>query len=230
MKKRMLFDKWLPAIAAVLLTNACTTVPPTNIHQPMTARPQARTDALAANLAATGSIYQAGASRTLFEDRRARYVGDTITVSITENTSASTKSNTSASKPGSISASTGPLVGAPATWCNPAAINAESSNVAAGKGDAAANNVFTGYITVTVIEVLPNGNLLVSGEKQVAIGHGQEYIRLSGIVNPYFVNAANTIPSSQIADARIEYKESGAISEAQVMGWLARFFLTAMPF
>jgi flagellar L-ring protein precursor FlgH len=69
--------------------------------------------------------------------------------------------------------------------------------------------VFTGTITVTVIEVLPNGNLLVSGEKQVAIGHGQEYIRLSGIVNPYFVNASNTIASSQIADARIEYKESG---------------------
>jgi flagellar L-ring protein precursor FlgH len=90
--------------------------------------------------------------------------------------------------------------------------------------------VFTGTITVTVIEVLPNGNLLVSGEKQVAIGHGQEYIRLSGIVNPYFVNAANTIASSQVADARIEYKESGAISEAQVIGWLARFFLTVLPF
>lgn len=223
-------DRLLPAIAAVLLTSACNTVPPTNIHQPMTARPQARTDALAANLAATGSIYQAGASRTLFEDRRARYVGDTITVSITENTSASTKSNTNVSRTGSISASAGPFSGSPAKWFRPAELAAESSNVSAGKGDAAANNVFTGFITVTVIEVLPNGNLLVSGEKQVAIGHGQEYIRLSGIVNPYFVNAANTIPSSQIADARIEYKESGAISEAQVMGWLARFFLTAMPF
>ena len=230
MAKRLIRMPPLLMLAVVLLAAACTTVPPTNIHQPMTARPQARTAALAANLAATGSIYQAGASRTLFEDRRARYVGDTITVWITENTSASTKSNTNVSKTGSISASTGPFVGSPATWFNPAAINAESSNVAAGKGDAAANNVFTGYITVTVIEVLPNGNLLVSGEKQVAIGHGQEYIRLSGIVNPYFVNAANTIPSSQIADARIEYKESGAISEAQVMGWLARFFLSTLPF
>ncbi|HCN67518.1 MAG TPA: flagellar biosynthesis protein FlgH, partial [Candidatus Accumulibacter sp.] len=109
-------------------------------------------------------------------------------------------------------------------------LKASSSNVASGKGDAAANNVFTGTITVTVVEVLPNGNLLVSGEKQVAIGHGQEYIRLSGVVNPYFVNAFNTVASSQIADARIEYKESGAISEAQVIGWLARFFLTVLPF
>jgi flagellar L-ring protein precursor FlgH len=81
-----------------------------------------------------------------------------------------------------------------------------------------------------VIEVLGNGNLVVSGEKQVAIAQGTEYIRLSGVVNPYFINAANTIASSQLADARIEYKESGTISEAQVMGWLARFFLSVLPF
>ncbi|MBE2258477.1 MAG: flagellar basal body L-ring protein FlgH [Candidatus Accumulibacter sp.] len=227
MEKRLPLNNLL-LISAVLMMTACTTVPPTNIHQPMTARPQARSDALAANLAATGSIYQAGASRTLFEDRRARYVGDTITVSITENTTAATKSNSNVSKTGSINASVGPNINLPGKTLTE--LTASSSNVAAGKGDAAANNVFTGFITVTVIEVLPNGNLLVSGEKQVAIGHGQEYIRLSGIVNPYFVNAANTIPSSQIADARIEYKESGAISEAQVMGWLARFFLTVLPF
>ena len=225
-------SKWLVArpllMLPVLLLGACTTVPPTNVHQPMSARPAQRPDALAASLAATGSIYQAGTSRTLFEDRRARYVGDTITVTITENTSAATKSNSSLSKTGSISASSGPNVNLPGKSL--IELKGSSSNTAAGKGEAAANNVFTGTITVTVIEVLANGNLLVSGEKQVAIGHGQEYIRLSGIINPYFVNAANTIASSQIADARIEYKESGGISEAQVMGWLARFFLTFMPF
>jgi len=214
--------------AAVLLLAACTTVPPTNVHQPMTARPQPRPEQLAAALASTGSIYQAGASRTLFEDRRARHIGDTITVTITENTSAATKSNANVAKTGSINASIGPNLNLPGKTLTE--LKANSSNIATGKGDAAANNVFTGTITVTVVEVLPNGNLLVSGEKQVAIGHGQEYIRLSGVVNPFFVNAANTIASSQIADARIEYKESGAISEAQVMGWLARFFLTALPF
>lgn len=215
---------------SLLLLAACTTVPPTNVHQPMTARPQHRPEALAASLASTGSIYQAGASRTLFEDRRARYVGDTITVTITENTSAATKSNTAVSKTGSISAAAGPIIGLPGKSFQGMELKGSSSNVANGKGDAAANNVFTGTIAVTVIEVLPNGNLLVSGEKQVAIGHGQEYIRLSGVVNPYFINAANTVASSQIADARIEYKESGTISEAQVMGWLARFFLTFLPF
>lgn len=227
MRRQSIIERALLLLPALLL-QACTTVPPTNVHQPMSARPAHRPDALAANLAATGSIYQAGSSRTLFEDRRARYVGDTITVTITENTAAATKSNTNVSKTGSINASSGANVNLPGTLLYQ--LKGSSSNTAAGKGDAAANNVFTGTITVTVIEVLPNGNLLVSGEKQVAIGHGQEYIRLSGVVNPYFVNAANTIASSQIADARIEYKESGAISEAQVMGWLARFFLNVLPF
>lgn len=107
------FPRQYPLWLAALVLSACTTVPPTNVHQPMTARPQPRTDTLAANLAATGSIYQAGTSRTLFEDRRARYVGDTLTVTITENTAATTKSNTSLSKSGSISASAGPITGLP---------------------------------------------------------------------------------------------------------------------
>ena len=217
---------WLAMILAGGLLGACTTVPPTNVHQPMTARPAARTE----NLAATGSIYQAGVSRTLFEDRRARYVGDTMTIAISEATTASTKSNTNASKTTAISASVPTVSGLPGKSLQGLALDANSSNSLAGKGDAAANNVFTGTITVTVIEVLPNGNLLVSGEKQVSIGAGTEYIRISGIVNPYFINAANTIGSGNVADARIEYKESGVISEAQVMGWLSRFFLSFLPF
>jgi len=213
-------------VFAGALLGACTTVPPTNVHQPMTARPAPRTE----SLAATGSIYQAGVSRTLFEDRRARYVGDTMHIAIAEATNASTKSNTNASRSTSIAASVPTVTGLPGKSLQGLGLSATDSNSLAGKGDAAANNVFTGTITVTVIEVLPNGNLLVSGEKQVSIGAGTEYIRLSGIVNPYFINAANTISSGNVADARIEYKESGVISEAQVMGWLARFFLTFLPF
>ena len=216
----------LSILFATLLISACTTVPPTNVHQPMTARPAPRQD----NLAATGSIYQAGVSRTLFEDRRARYIGDTLTINIAETNSASTKSNTKINRSSSISASAGPIVGLPGKSFQGMELAGSSANNLDGKGESAANNVFTGTITVTVIEVLPNNNLLVSGEKQVAIGQGTEYIRVSGIVNPYFINASNSISSSQLADARIEYKESGVISEAQVMGWLARFFLSVMPF
>ena len=216
----------LSILFVTLLISACTTVPPTNVHQPMTARPAPRQD----NLAATGSIYQAGVSRTLFEDRRARYIGDTLTINIAETNSASTKSNTKINRSSSISASAGPIVGLPGKSFQGMELAGSSANNLDGNGESAANNVFTGTITVTVIEVLPNNNLLVSGEKQVAIGQGTEYIRLSGIVNPYFINASNSISSSQLADARIEYKESGAISEAQAMAWLARFFLAILPF
>jgi flagellar L-ring protein precursor FlgH len=213
------------ALAALFLT-ACTTVPPTNVHQPMTVRPAPRGTTLPAN----GSIYQPGVSRTLFEDRRARYVGDTMTITITETTSASTASNTSVSRTGSISAAVPTVSGLPGKSLQGMSLSANSAISHAGEGDAAARNVFTGNIAVTVIEVLENGNLLVSGEKQVSIGQGTEYIRLSGVVNPYFISTANTISSTNVADARIEYKATGVISEAQVMGWLARFFMSVLPF
>ncbi len=109
-------------------------------------------------------------------------------------------------------------------------VEASTSNTFDGKGEAAARNDFTGTITVTVIEVLPNGNLLVSGEKQIAMSQGAEFVRLSGVVNPVTVGADNSVRSTQIADARIEYRANGYIDEAQTMGWLARFFNNVMPF
>lgn len=210
----------------VAVLAGCQSVPPTNVHQPMSARPALR----ATNAYANGAIFNAGAARPLFEDRRARYVGDTLTVNITENTSASSSSNSSAGREGSISASVPAITGLPGKKFQGLSLAAESANDFSGQGAAAARNAFSGTVTVTVVEVLENGNLLVSGEKQVAIGHNQEFVRLSGVVNPSYITADNTIASSRVADARIEHKGSGYISEAQMMGWLARFFLTVMPF
>ena len=90
--------------------------------------------------------------------------------------------------------------------------------------------MFTGTITVTVIDVFANGNLLVSGEKQVGINHGSEFIRFSGVVNPNNITSANSVNSVQVADARVEYRGSGQIENAQNMGWLSRFFLNVLPF
>ena len=213
-------------LIAMLAIAGCTTVPPTNVHQPMTARPTPRFDMASGN----GSIYQVGYSRPLFEDRRARFVGDTITVKITESTSASAKSNSKLDKSNSSKASVNALNGLPGKGLLGLNLDASSSNAFSGKGEAANNNVFTGNLTVTVIDVMPNGNLLVSGEKQLAIGHEQEFVRISGVINPSFVDAFNTVDSSKVADARIEYKSAGQISEGQIMGWLARFFLNVMPF
>lgn len=219
---RLIFSLLTPAMLA-----ACVGItPPTNVHQPMTARPEPRAYAPAAN----GAIYQAGAVRPLFEDRRARFVGDTITINIVEKTQAAKKSSSSAERSEKLDMSVPTIIGVPGKGAQGINIKADDSNKFSGKGDSAANNDFTGTITVTVIEALPNGNLLVSGEKQLGINQGQEFIRFSGVVNPIHITAANTVQSTQVADAHIEYKASGYIDEAQVMGWLARFFLTVLPF
>lgn len=217
--------KYILVVCAVF-TGACNTVPPTNVHQPMSIRPAERTATAVAN----GAIYQAATARPLFEDRRARFVGDTITVRITENTSASKRASNKLDRSGNQEASITAFAGLPLGGLNGMDLKAGSTTNFNGKGEAANNATFTGNITVTVIDVLPNGNLLVSGEKQIAIGNEQEFLRVSGIVNPSFVGASNTVESSKIADARIEYKSSGQVADGQAMGWLARFFLNVLPF
>lgn len=213
-------------VALFVLLGACSSVPPTNVHQPMSARPAPRMEMAGAN----GAIFQAGAARPLFEDRRARYVGDTITVRITESTTASKKSNNKLDRSSNNTAAVTALGGLTAASLPALNFATTSESAFEGKGDASNNNAFNGSITVTVIDVMPNGNLLVSGEKQLAIGHEQEYVRLSGVVNPNFVDASNSVDSSKVADARMEYKSSGQVSDSLVMGWLGRFFLSVMPF
>jgi flagellar L-ring protein precursor FlgH len=166
----------------------------------------------------------------MFDDRRARFVGDTLTVLIEEKTSASKKSSSTADKTGSTSLDIPAVNKVPITNLQGASIEASSATKFEGKGDAASNNLFSGNLTVTVIEVLPNGNMIVSGEKQVSINHGTEYIRFSGVVNPLHINASNTVSSTKVADARIEYQGTGYLDEVQNMGWLARFFMTVWPF
>jgi flagellar L-ring protein precursor FlgH len=214
-------------VLAVAVLAGCTTMPPVAVHQPMTARPVPAAEAPGGN----GSIYQAGyTNRSLFEDRRARNVGDTLIITINEKISASKKSSSTASRTGSSSMDVPLLGGLSAANILKTPLSASSDNTFEGKGDSASNNAFTGTIAVTVIEVLPNGNLLVSGEKQMNINQGGEFVRFSGVVNPMNVSAANSVSSTQVADARMEYKGTGYIDEAQTMGWLARFFLSVLPF
>jgi flagellar L-ring protein precursor FlgH len=214
------------AYLVLLSVAACSTVPATNVHQPMTARPSPRIEAAGGN----GAIFQTGYSRPLFEDRRARFVGDTITIKITESTTASAANNNKLDKSNAQKAGVTGLSGLPGKGLLGLDLSATSSTAFSGKGAAANNNAFTGSITVTVIDVMPNGNLLVSGEKQLAIGEEQEFVRVSGVVNPSFVDFSNSIDSSKVADARIEYKSAGQISDGQIMGWMARFFLNVLPF
>ena len=216
-------------VAALALLSGCAAIqatPPSAVHQPMSVRPEAMATALPAN----GAIYQTVQARPLFEDRRARRIGDTITINLVERNTAQKSANANATRNGNMTAGIGPINRLPLTGLNGLELEAEAESDFNGKGAAAANNVFNGTITVTVIDVYPNGNLLVSGEKMVAINQGNEFIRFSGVINPNNVTTANTVQSTQVADARIEYRGSGFIDESNTMGWLQRFFVAIMPF
>ncbi|HVL76905.1 MAG TPA: flagellar basal body L-ring protein FlgH, partial [Noviherbaspirillum sp.] len=133
------------------------------------------------------------------------------------------------SKSGSVEAAVPALFGVPASTLARASVSASSSNSFQDKGTASSSNTFSGTITTTVVDVLPNGNLVVSGEKQVALDKGVEYVRFSGVVNPDTIMAGNVVPSTQVADARVEYRTNTRIDKAEMMSQLSRFFLSLLP-
>jgi len=185
----------------------------------------------------SGSIYQATQPSSygyqpMFEDRRPRHIGDVLTIVLQENVSASKSSSINAGRNGDVNlgVKTVPhfldgLVGR-----GKVDTDISGSNDFKGSGGANAKNTFSGTITVTVQDVMVNGNLKVIGEKQIAINQGTEFIRFSGVVNPRTISGNNTVISTQVADARIEYVGNGYIDEAQTMGWLQRLFFNLSPF
>ena len=88
-----------------------------------------------------------------------------------------------------------------------------------------------GSITVTVADVLPNGNLVIRGEKRLNLNQGNEYIKISGMVRAVDVASDNSVLSTKIADATIVYSGDGANADSSKVGWLGRFFMSAaFPF
>jgi flagellar L-ring protein precursor FlgH len=213
-------------LASVLLGLAgCGTTPSTIVQQPTTARPQMQPTQVAGN----GAIYQAAAYRPLFEDRRARLVGDVLTIVISEKTQAGKQASSNAAKTSAIDSSISTVVGLPLKTFQGLGVNAEASTQYDDESKLNSSNTFSGNITVTVIEVLPNGNLVVAGEEQIALDKGTEYVRLSGVVQPDTIQAGNTVASAKVADARIEYRTSAKFDKAEMMSWMARFFLSFIP-
>jgi flagellar L-ring protein precursor FlgH len=221
------------SIGLLLGLAGCVSNPSTSVHQPMTVKPVDRKVVAPAD----GAIFHAGINeRPLFEDRRARNIGDILTINIVEKTTGNRKYSSGSTYANSINANTPTVtVGAAAKVLLKAfSVTSSSDNSADTTGAGAASADLTGTITVTVIEVLSNGNLLVSGEKQVALNQSDEFIRFSGVVNPATITGTNTVQSTQVADARIEYKSAGAMSEVindvQSLGLLGRFFMSVLPF
>lgn len=172
-----------------------------------------------------GAIYQPIYGQGLFEDYKARRVGDVLTVMLVERTAAQKSANASTSKDSSLDLSAPTLLGRDVTYNgNPLANQVDASRSFDGQGDAAQSNMLEGSIAVTVADVLPNGNLIVQGEKWMRINQGEEYIRLRGIVRPVDIGANNSVLSTQIADAQFAYGGTGAVAASSSPGWLSRFF------
>jgi flagellar L-ring protein FlgH len=232
----MISTKHLPSLvtlgvalfAALLLLSGCSTLnapAKVDVAEPTAALPVP----VQAPVVNNGAIFQPTQYRPLFEDHRARLVGDTITVQIVEKVSATQTSTSKIAKSGSLTAGVTALPLISANSFGRASVAGTSANSSDNKGSTENTNDFAGTITATVTGVLPNGHLLIAGEKQIGVNHNVDVLRFSGQVDPRAIQPGNSVPSAQIANVRIEHRGRGAQAEANGIGWLARFFLNVLP-
>lgn len=216
------FSGGLSLICVLLVVSGCSTMQ--NVAQPDPDYSPVRPVAAAPLPVSDGAIYKTGFGMSLFEDTKAHRVGDIITVILDESTSASKSASTTTKKDSDVTLATPTVFGKPLTVNGQDIFNASVSGERdfTGEGDSAQSNTLNGLISVTVAEVLPNGNLLVRGEKLLTLNQGSEHIRLSGIVRASDVSPDNTIRSEQIANARIVYGGQGVLADVNEKGWLQK--------
>lgn len=220
MMKRMVVGTFYLGLS--LLLSQCTVTPSSIVQQPSSARPQMpRTDARS-----EGAIFNQAAYRPLFEDRRPRYIGDIVTVRIAENTTANKANDNEKTKDSSHNSAISSMFGYAAAKAN---FSGNSTTAFEDSATANASNSFNGAITATVVDVLPNGYLVISGEKQIGLDKGTEFVRFSGVVNPDTISLGNEVLSTRIADARVEYRTNSKIDAAEAFSMFARFFLSMIP-
>lgn len=215
-------------LAGLLLLGGCATTPkPGDDPAYVAARP------LAAPLPPPvgGGLYRAGYDMRLFEDPIARNVGDILTITLIEQTAAKKKADTAVTKDTDVGAAAALSASGINTQPWSTDITAQTERDFEGSGESEQSNSLKGNISVVVADVLPNGNLVVQGEKWIALNQGEEYIRITGLVRPQDIAPDNTVPSFLVADARISYGGTGPIADANTLGWLTRFFISAVfPF
>lgn len=181
-------------------------------------------------VAAPGAIYQPGHDLRLFDDPKARRVGDVLTIRLVERTAASKSASTDSSRTTAITNATPNVAGNNlSAGGNPLLeLEVDGSNSFSGSGSSSQSNQLDGLITVTVAGVYPNGNMLIRGEKWITLNQGQEYVNITGIVRPQDVLPDNTVVSNRVADARITYSGKGSVANANKPGWLTRFFTSPL--
>ena len=173
-----------------------------------------------------GSLFRSYMANSLYSDVTARRVCDIITVALSESTSASKSADTTTAKDSSVNLDTITGLGGQAVNIGGQSIQLGIGSSSDFSGDSAANqsNSLSGAISVTVVDVLPNNNLVIRGEKWLTLNHGDEYIRLTGIIRPADISPENEIVSTKVANARIQYSGTGSFARAQERGWLTKFF------
>lgn len=199
-----------------LLAGGCATHPgPRGDYRPVIPQPQPPQPQ------SQGTIYQSGTAMYLFEDIKARRVGDIITIVLEERTQASKSAETDTEKETTLESQTPSALG---DTFGRLGASVDNSSEFEGEGESSQSNSLSGNISVTVVDVHPNGNLVVRGEKWLTLNQGDEYIQISGIVRPVDVRPDNTVLSTRVADARIAYSGQGFVHDSNTMGWFAQFF------
>ena len=216
-----LFSKTI-LIAATTLLSACAINEP---HKLSDWQPQVQPVAPQALVYENGSLFQ-GRGVSLFEDAKPYRVGDVITVMLSESTKSSKKAATATKKNEDVAFNAPSILGATPTHNGTPLLAADITAARAfkGEGNSSQSNSLSGEITVTVVEILANGNLVVKGEKWFTLNQGREYIRIAGIVRPQDVAANNVVLSTKIADAQIAYSGEGFVQDSNTQGWLSQFF------
>lgn len=219
------------ALAACLLASGCASLsPPPPVDILPTTPPPIAVAPRPAVQQATGSLFNAATYRPSFEDRRARLVGDLVTIQIVENVTAKQESSSTLDRSSDVSGAVTALPFTSASVVGKLSTGATSANTFSGKGGTESANTFSGSITATVIDVLPNGHLVVAGEKQIGVNQNVDVLRFSGTIDPRAMQPGSIINSTQVANVRVESRGRGSQSEVQAQGWLSRFFNKVTPF
>ena len=180
-----------------------------------------------------GSLYTEATATNLFSDDKAYQVGDVITVKVVENISGSGSANSQSSRDTSVDLDfpSPTLMGKPLVNKSPiAGMKAGSKNNFKGTGKTDRKARLIATISARVVKVYPNGNLFIVGKKIIKINEDEQILRISGIVEPTYIDQDNSILSSKISDMYIEYNGKGFIADNQRPGWLAQFLTKIWPF
>jgi flagellar L-ring protein precursor FlgH len=235
----------LPLLAGITLLTGCAGLSfQEDPREPLTRPPQPPPPVMAvparpADPAACAGLWNEVAYRSPFQDLRANQVGDLITVNIVETSRANKKATTKTGRESSINAGISNLLGwetkigklgVPAAFNNEAMFKASMENEFDGSGETTRNETMTASITARVIDVTPNGNLFIRGSRKVKVNNEAQYITLTGLVRPADISPDNTVLSTYIAEAAIEYTGSGPVSDKQSPGWLMRAVDYVWPF